>query len=152
MWYSIVFVRWKRLLPSGMWFVMLWLIRVCVSVSRNPGDGGRRFLWNIRTYLPECMVSHLLGQQFSYLLSREPQNLHIKWCVSTYEQNNTCLWSHSLVLSVRDIWCKVFTIKSKYASNLRDFLQVKLCVRKTRNIRNVRSFCVCVQHCPYYIL
>lgn len=115
-----------------------------------PDDGGRRFLWNIRTYLPDCMVSHTLGQQFSHLLSREPQNLHIKWCVSTYEQNNTCQWSHSLILSVRDIWCKVFTIRSKYASNLRDFLQVKQCVHKTRNMRNVSP--VCVQHCQYYII
>lgn len=107
-----------------------------------PADGGRRFLWNIRTYLPDCIVSHPLGQQFSDLLSREPQNLHIKWCVSTYEQNNSCLWSHSLVLSVHDIWCKIFTIRSKYASNLRDFLQVKLCVHKTQNIRNVSPVCV----------
>jgi len=152
----MVFVRWKRLLPSGMWCGMLWLIRVCRCL-KEPNvsiiyldDGGRRFLWNIRTYLPDCMVPHPLGQQFSYLLSREAQNLHIKWCVSAYEQNNTCQWSHSLILSVRDIWCKVFTVRSKYASNLRDFLQVKQCVHKTRNMRNVSP--VCVQHCPYYII
>ena len=139
-------VKWHALVDKS---VCQFLQEPTVSII-CPDDGGRRFLWNIGTYLPDCMVSHPLGQQFSYLLLRKPQNLHIKWCVSTYKQNNTCLWSHSLVLSVHDIWCKVFTFGSKYASNWRKFLQVKLCVNKMRNIRNVSH--VFVQHCPYYII
>ena len=40
---------------SGMWLRVVWLSSI--DVSKEPGDGGSRFLWNVNVLLPDHVTS-----------------------------------------------------------------------------------------------
>ena len=93
-----------KMLSSGFWYHVIWEINTNISKESfasifYPEDGGRRFLCNMGTYLPDCMTSH---PKWQYLCSLCHENSHVTsvWVIFITVINATWVRTSQVINSV----------------------------------------------------